>query len=95
MGCVAPSPPGRGIHGLRKERAHLPAIRPESIPGDLMRPQHGKRIAVRTVEDGFEFLRSHAQLLWQRVVSRQELGTAFRDMKKAELHVHLEGSIGA
>jgi hypothetical protein len=33
-----------------------------------MRSQHGKRIAVRTVEDGFELLRSHAQLLWQRVV---------------------------
>lgn len=61
----------RGIHGLRKERAHFPAIR------HLMRAQHGKRIAVRTVEDGFQFLRSHAQLLWQRVVTGQELGTDF------------------
>ncbi len=63
---------GRGIHGLRKKRAHLPAIGAGINPRDLMRSQHGKRVAVRTVEDGFDLLRSHAQLLWQRVVSRQE-----------------------
>jgi hypothetical protein len=42
-----------------------------------MRPQDVKRIAVRAVQYGFQLLRSHAQLLWQRVVSRQELGTRF------------------
>src|SRR5580704_17691379 len=68
---------GRDFQSLGKKSAHLPALR------NLLRSQHGKRIAVYAVEDGFEFLRSHAQLLWQRV-----------RMKKAELHVHLEGSIG-
>ncbi len=46
---------------LGKKSAYLPALR------NLMRSQHGKGIAVCAVEDGFEFLRSHAQLLWQRV----------------------------
>ena len=58
-----------GIHGLWKKRAHLPAA------STFMRPQHGERIAMRAVEDGLDFLRSHAQLLWQRAVTMQELGT--------------------
>src|SRR5271165_3112113 len=68
--------PHRCVHGLWKKSAYFPAI------VGLMGSQHVKRIAVRAVQDGFELLRSHAQLLWQRAV-----------MKKAELHVHLEGSI--
>ena len=59
-----------------------------------MRPEHGKRIAVRAVEDGFDFLRSHAQLLWQGS-EQAEVRNRVSHMKRAELHVHLEGSIGA
>ena len=57
------------IHGLREECAYLPAM------VRLMRTQHGKRIAVRTIQDGFQLLGSHAQLLWQRAITTQELGT--------------------
>ena len=68
----------RGIHGLGKECSNLPTT-PALTFGGLVWSQHGKRIAMRAVEDGFQFLRSHAQLLWQRVVSIQELGTVSRE----------------
>ena len=45
-----------------------------------MRAQHSKRIAVVSASYGFHFVRSH-----RRYYCRQ--------MNKAELHVHLEGSI--
>ncbi len=59
-GMRGASHPDCRIPGLRKERAHFPAV------VRLMRPQHVKRVAVRAVQNGFQLERSHAQLLWQR-----------------------------
>jgi aminodeoxyfutalosine deaminase len=68
----------RGVHGLGKKRSNYPAV------GGGMGAEDPKRVAVVTADDGFEFVREHAQLLWQR-----------HFMNKAELHLHLEGSIEA
>jgi adenosine deaminase/aminodeoxyfutalosine deaminase len=69
-----------GVYGLREKGTHFPAV------AGLVRSQNAEGIAVGGGHDCFQVLRSHAQLLLQ-----------VSDAKyvKAELHVHLEGSIEA
>jgi aminodeoxyfutalosine deaminase len=58
----------------------------------LMRPEHAERVPMIASYDRFHFLRSHAKLLWQR---RPIIPNSQSSGDKAELHLHLEGSVEA
>src|SRR5207245_63946 len=88
-------PPGHGPQlvsehqlcrlGLRQERPHLPAALAPAFANQV-RPQDPEGIAVVTADYGFDVRTGHASLYYCKM-------TGWHELPKAELHVHLEGSL--